>query len=460
MGDDETEDDRPFWERTKEAGATALKSGMRTVENGLRLIDPSIPTTDAPGVDMTLYSDADKAAAARHPIAGAIGQAAVMAPLALSPGGAVAGVLGEAAAGGYAAEAENAWQQDRDFSQEAAFQNTALGLLIGAGTSAVAQVAGPVVRKLGRNLFTEAEHAVNSRAARDLMGDPAVVSGDTAAEIARRGPDDEGVRYLRDNHDSLMDDLAAEHSKAAQQLHETYSKLAPLRQTPKQVAELIPDNLVDQARWVKDAEKEIGAALDELEPQQAKPLFVQLAQLADGDDPAEWFARATELSDDLLKARSKAAPSAAVEMSPIIRGTRPAEEGKIVDFYGEPEASQSHLPEAAHAAETMGAGKTIEDFGALPLEPGDTGVESLKGYQHFKDTGNVEDSFGRSSSGLPSFMMEDGRFYLDNGRHRWTAARELGVPYIQGRIRKLDAEGEELWSYIGPIRVNASKGKP
>lgn len=306
MYDDETEDERPLWERAKEAGATALKSGMRTVESGLRLLDPEIPTTDPPGVPLTLYSDEDKAAAARHPIAGAIGQGVVMAPLMLSPGGAVAGVLGEAVAGGYAAEAEQAWQQDRDFSQEAAFQNVGAGLLIGAAASAVAKAAAPVVRKLGRNLFTEAEHAAHGRAARDLMGDPAVVSGDSAAEIARRGPDDEGVRYLRDNHESLMDDLAAEHSKATQQLHDAYGKLAPLRQTPKQVRGLIPDNRVEQARWVKDAEKEIGAALDELDPQQAAPLRERLATLADGDKPEEWFVRASELSDELTKAQAKA----------------------------------------------------------------------------------------------------------------------------------------------------------
>lgn len=318
----EQDDERPWTERAGESIKAGAESAMRTVSRGVAqlpwedAIDEQNPGPELGGQDGFFGAGAKQRASA-HPFANMVGQVAAQAPLALSPGGVVAGVLGEATAGGYAAEAEQAWQQDRDFSQEAAFQNVGMGVLLGGAAAGVAKVAGGVAQKLGRNLFTEAEHAAHARSARDLLGD-ITPTGDSAAEIARRGPDDEGVRYLRDNHDSLLDDLATQHSRAAQQLLDTYGSLAPLRQTAEQVAEHIPNNPIDQARWVTQAKREVGAALDELDPAVAAPLHERLATLSDGDDPAQWFTRASELSDELLRARSKAAPveAAADELLP------------------------------------------------------------------------------------------------------------------------------------------------
>ena len=134
----------------------------------------------------------------------------------------------------------------------------------------------------------------------------------------------------------------------------------------------------------------------------------------------------------------------------------PQSEGKIVNFYGEAEADQSSLAEAAEAADSLGAGKGVEDMGALPLDEGDrAGVEGIKGRKDFQESGNVTtDNFGSSPGGLPQFTIEGGELKMSNGRHRWTAAQEMGKDYITGRIRKFDDAGEELWTYIGPVRVS------
>lgn len=137
--------------------------------------------------------------------------------------------------------------------------------------------------------------------------------------------------------------------------------------------------------------------------------------------------------------------------------SRAALEGKITDFYGKPVPDQSAMSEAADLAETVAAGKSIEDMHALPLEPEDGGVARLRSYDHFKQTGNVEDNLGKSAGGLPQITVEDGKPYMSNGRHRWTAAQEEGMEYVVARIRKIGGDGEEAWAYIGPVRVS---GKP
>lgn len=155
-----------------------------------------------------------------------------------------------------------------------------------------------------------------------------------------------------------------------------------------------------------------------------------------------------ELQKDVLEENPKLFPR--VKTAP----TRAVREGKLVDMYGDAKPDQRSLSEAAHVAETLGVGKSIEDLGALPIEAGDNGVARLKGYDYFKSTGNVQDKFGSSRGGLPQFTLEDGRLLMSNGRHRWTAAQESGMTHIVGHIRKFDKNGDELWNYVGPVRVH------
>jgi hypothetical protein len=301
--------------------AETLRTGFAAAER------PIIQGLDAAGLDMgysrdeqgnmvdpaaapeKLFDNEARLEAERHPIAAAVGQGVALSPLALTPGGLVGGVLGEAAAGGIAAEAENAWLEDREFAQEAAFLNVGAGLLVGGGILA-AGAAGKSLGRLGRNLFTEGEHSARARAARDLLeGAPKGKGGKglTAEDIAARGADDPGVSYLRDNADKLTDELADKQARAAQELIDSYGELSKLRPDPDEVAAAIPDLPIEQARWTTTAKREVETALEGLPDEVAKPLREKLGKLTDGDDPAKWFTRASELSDDLQRAKTRAA---------------------------------------------------------------------------------------------------------------------------------------------------------
>jgi hypothetical protein len=186
---------------------------------------------------------------------------------------------------------------------------------------------------------------------------------------------------------------------------------------------------------------------------QQKAAETRRTPFGEGKDRELW-----ELQKDVLEENEKRFPKVpeAERAGLLAKGPFPGEtRGKIVDFYGDPEPNQAPLKEAARIADTAATGKSIKDFGALPLEKGDAGVESLKGYGHFKATGNVEDRFSSAPTNLPQFTLEDGQLYMSNGRHRWTAAQEMGLEHVQGRIRKMNANGDAEWDYVGPVRVTA-----
>jgi len=271
------------------------------------LTDPAA----APG----LFDDEARFSAERHPIAGMAGQAVLGAPVAAATGGAgvLAGIAGESLAGGYASEAENAWLEDREFSTEAALTNVGAGLLVGGGIAGAGALAAKGMgllsgaRRMGRNLLTEAEHAGSARAARDLLDEAgsAGPKATTADEVARRGADDAGVAYIRQNADTLADELATRQAKAAQDLFDAYGEMAPLRQSRDEIDQLIPANPTEQARWLTEARGAVARSLEDLPPNVAAPLRERLSELAEGADPARWFERSSELSDDLLRARAK-----------------------------------------------------------------------------------------------------------------------------------------------------------
>lgn len=115
------------------------------------------------------------------------------------------------------------------------------------------------------------------------------------------------------------------------------------------------------------------------------------------------------------------------------------------------------LSEAQRVADTGVVGKSLTDLHALEGVERTT-VEGLKKDKTFLETGNVKDNFGSSDAGLPRFILDtDGKLKLSNGRHRLTAAQELGKETIQGRIIAYGPRGGEKWTYNGPIRINESK---
>lgn len=316
-------DEKPFLGQAGEVIGAGVDAASRTVIGAMDSLgvdtgysrDEQGNLVDPPGMLQNIADDAARARADIHPIASGVGQAAALAPLAAAGGG--AGVALEAVAGGMAAEAENAWQADRPFSQEAAFLNVGAGLLVGGGLLAGAGAVGRVSR-VGRNLLTEAEHTSAARAARDILDEAPAARGPkgeplSADDIARRGPDDEGVAYIRDNADSLSDELATKQAKAAQELLDTYGEVAPLRMSPQEVDELIPDLPEPQAQWVTSVREAVELELEGLPDEVAAPLRERLQELGEGANPAEWFSRSSELSDELLRARTKASRATPIE---------------------------------------------------------------------------------------------------------------------------------------------------
>jgi hypothetical protein len=201
---------------------------------------------------------------------------------------------------------ESEWMAQRDLAQEAAFTHVGGALLLPG--SVVTDERGDASSRLGRNLLVESEHAANERSARELLRrrtaaeDPA----QTADEIARRGPNDGAVAYMRDNADTLNEELATKQAKAAQRLIDSYGELATLRQKPEDVAAVIPENELDQARWLTRAKADVSTSLEGLPPTIAAPLQERLTKLGAGHKPERWFTGATSLSDELLRASARA----------------------------------------------------------------------------------------------------------------------------------------------------------
>lgn len=128
-----------------------------------------------------------------------------------------------------------------------------------------------------------------------------------------------------------------------------------------------------------------------------------------------------------------------------------------------PEHLDAFRSEMQDAADSAIGDKSLEDLRALPLDEADrAGVEGIKGRADFQEHGDVTtDNFGSSKGGLPRINIEaDGSTYLNNGRHRLAAARELDREFITARVAKYDAEGNTLWEATMPVRVKARPDLP
>lgn len=179
------------------------------------------------------------------------------------------------------------WLAQRDMAQEVAFSRVGAGLLLGSGSAARAD--GQL--RLGRNLFTEAEHRQRQRSAQGLL--------DGA------GKDEDGATYLGENAAALTDELATKQAKAAQDLIDSYVTVSSARPPIRELRDSIPDRAPEQALWANQTRADLGKALDGLPAGEGKGLRKRLAELGAGTDPARWFQSASELSDGLLRASAK-----------------------------------------------------------------------------------------------------------------------------------------------------------
>lgn len=351
----------PFADKAKESIKVGFSSALRTIDRGVGALggdtiqNPSdemeAENPGLSGLQSTLYSPQAQIEAGRHGIASAVGQAAAVAP-ALAIGGAP-GVVLDAALGGYGAEAENAWKENRDFSQEAAFQNVAAGLLVGGGIAAVGKVGG-MLSRTGRNLLVEGEHASAAREARDLLDSEAKSTAESGAkdlsadDIAARGADDHGVAYLRDNAPAITDEIATKQAKAAQELLDTYGELGKLKPSKEELAAQIPENPIDQSRWVVHARQAAYDALEAVPDNIASPLRKQLSELGEGKDAATWFQQASDISDDLARARFdivKRAPREVIELAEQEAAAAPKTSASPVEAAPEGATGEAGVPQ-------------------------------------------------------------------------------------------------------------------
>lgn len=156
-------------------------------------------------------------------------------------------------------------------------------------------------------------------------------------------------------------------------------------------------------------------------------------------------------------AANQTAPSQAYQDAMAAVAKRKATGGSVTIIGGPGKithGAKAGLREAQMAAETEVAGKTLTQLGALE-GVNRSNVDWLKADPHFQKTGNLKDKFASAPGGLPSFLIDtDGTMKLRNGRHRLTAAKEMGRETIEGIITKYGPRGGEKWRYQGPIRIS------
>lgn len=154
-------------------------------------------------------------------------------------------------------------------------------------------------------------------------------------------------------------------------------------------------------------------------------------------------------------ARIAAARAAALIETPPAIAPRTAAE--LVDLAQEAPKAAAKRAQVEAVVERGLVGKSLEELHALPFTPEDLATDAslirLRSYAYFRETGNVEDSFGSSRAGLPQIQIEADGAHVVNGRHRITVARELGLRQVIARVRKFGPRGGLLWEYVGPVRV-------
>lgn len=109
-------------------------------------------------------------------------------------------------------------------------------------------------------------------------------------------------------------------------------------------------------------------------------------------------------------------------------------------------------------------GMSLKDLRALPIDEGPGAAQSAAKVAAFETDetflreGMLPSNNDRGRGGLPSIsIFPDEPISLSNGRHRLTAARKNGLEEVVMNVKKYDAEGNTIWDYVGPVRVNPPK---
>lgn len=117
-------------------------------------------------------------------------------------------------------------------------------------------------------------------------------------------------------------------------------------------------------------------------------------------------------------------------------------------------------PEIRSFADEGLVGRSLDDLRALPLE-GDESAAKVAAFaqdEGFIREGMLPSNNDRGRGGLPAIsLFPDEPPALSNGRHRLTAAQQSGQEFMVANVKSYDAEGNTLWDYVGPVRVNPPK---
>lgn len=166
-------------------------------------------------------------------------------------------------------------------------------------------------------------------------------------------------------------------------------------------------------------------------------------------------------SDDGTNAAYAAANG--LEARPVInKHDVPLDDVRLPDAEGYlekvgPEEAARFADDIGGVSDTAIVGKSLEDLSALPIEGDESRakIDAFKQDPGFRESGMLPSNNDRGRGGLPSFGVDaDGKVYLNNGRHRLTAAKENGQEFIVANVKRYDADGNTVWDYVGPVRVN------
>lgn len=195
------------------------------------------------------------------------------------------------------------------------------------------------------------------------------------------------------------------------------------------------------------------------------------ARLMVNPEDAKRAKKARRSTPAIDRARARATQSGHVTIggkSPLdVR--MPDSEGYLEPVTARDKRMKKVIPEIREFSERGLVGKSLEDLGALPIDdpafPDATKssrekIAWMKGDPTFRREGNLPGNNDRSRGGLPAITLENGQPYLSNGRHRFTAARESGQEFIVANVKRVNADGDTVWDWVGPVRVNPPPAVP
>lgn len=375
----------------------------------------------------------------------------------------VAALAGEAVAGGAVTASQQAFQEHRQFFHENPVED-ATNTLLWSGIGGVlggAPMAFKHIRAAGKASKAAAEVADDAElmAAR-AAGEADAVPLDIPITVEKPSPKQVDIV-------NLVNDMAKRANDMAKRASQEAERKAGV---DKRARDLVNDLINPKPR-------DLDIPLDIELPSGASSSTTGVPLTSDeGTNAAYAAANGLEarpilpkVQEILDRQRARTGTDGSVRLGSPEQGSSfeaPLNDIRVPDEEGyleaaTPEKAKEYQAEINEVASGAFVGKSLEDLGALPLNEAHelSKVESFKNIDSFRETGVLPGKTDQTRGSLPSLSVNaDGEAYLSNGRHRWTAARETGQEFVVANVKKYDADGNTIWDYVGPVRVNAKAG--